>query len=249
MAPVTSRSPQGLVASPRPTERYSRHMPKRRGRAPRGVSLAGVVVVLGALAVSASGASARLSAPTSLTGAYQLYCPDPVETPIVLHVRAKAVISPANPALGNQFHVSKFQTDVTFPQGIASALAAMSPITGKVTGTVLFVGAVPARRAVAESFIAIIPTSVPATGFQFWVPARAASLGTFTARANTLAVVEASRFKLTLTVGHGAQAETRILACTAFANATQDFAPAQPWVGTKEPPPSDAITPVIALGR
>ena len=142
MAPVTSRSPQGLVASPCPTERYSRHMPKRRGRAPRGVSLAGVVVVLGALAVSASGASARLSAPTSPTGAYQLYCPDPVETPIVLHVRAKAVISPANPALGNQFHVSKFQTDVTFPQGIASALAAMSPITGKVTGT-----ACPARGA------------------------------------------------------------------------------------------------------
>ena len=49
-------------------------------------------------------------------------------------------------------------------------------------------------------------------------------------------------------VGKGTQAETRVLTCEAFANNTRDFEPAQPWVGTKEPPLAEAITPVIALG-
>jgi hypothetical protein len=184
-----------------------------------------------------------------LTGEYQLYCPDPVETPIVLHVRAKVSIVPIKPAPNRHFLVSGFQTEVTFPQGLASALAQMSPITGKVTGAVLVVGASPQSRAVAESFIATIPASVPATGFNFFVPARSATLGTFSASAKAIAVEEASKFRLTLTVGRGAQAETRVLACVAFANDTRDFEPAQPWVGTKEPPLTDSITPVIALER
>ena len=210
---------------------------------------AGALLVLGALAVSASGATAPISVPRALTGTYQLYCPDPVETPIVLHVRARAAISPANPAPGCHFVVSGFQTEVTFPQGAASALTQMSPITGKVTGTVRLVGAIPDSRAVAESFVATIPASVPAAGFNFWVPARAVGLGIFTAASKAIAVEEESGFALTLEVGQGGQAQTRVLACRAFANATPDFVPAQPWVGTKEPPLADAITPVIALGR
>jgi hypothetical protein len=90
---------------------------------------------------------------------------------------------------------------------------------------------------------------VPAAGFNFWVPARAVGLGTFTAASKAIAVEEASGFALTLEVGQGGQAQTRVLACRTFANATPDFVPAQPWVGTKEPPLADAITPVIALGR
>ncbi len=211
--------------------------------------LAGTFLVPGALVVPTSAATAHLSVPDALTGTYQLYCPDPVETPIVLHVRARATISPADPGPGGRFQVSGFQTEVNFPQGVASALAQMSPITGKVTGTVLLVGATPRTRAVAESFVAIVPASVPAAGFNFWVPARAANLGTFVASTEAIAVEEESRFRLTLEVGKGANAQTRVLACTAFANATKDFEPAQPWVGTKEPPLADAITPVIALAR
>jgi hypothetical protein len=163
-------------------------MPRRRRTgAPGGASFAGTLLVLGALAVSASGATTPISVPRALTGTYQLYCPDPVETPIVLHVRARAAISPANPAPGRHFVVSGFQTEVTFPQGVASALAQMSPITGKVTGTVRLVGAIPDSRAVAESLVATIPASVPAAGFNFWVPARAVGLGTFTA-ASKLAI-------------------------------------------------------------
>ena len=225
-------------------------MPRRRRTgAPAGASFAGTLLVLGALAVSASGATAPISVPRALTGTYQLYCPDPVETPIVLHVRARAAISPAKPAPGRHFLVSGFQTEVTFPQGVASALTQMSPITGKVTGTVRLVGAIPDSRAVAESFVATIPASVPAAGFNFWVPARAVGLGIFTAASKAIAVEEESGFALTLEVGQRGQAQTRVLACRAFANATPDFVPAQPWVGTKEPPLADAITPVIALGR
>jgi len=222
---------------------------RRRAGASVGASLVGTLLVLGSLAASVSGAATPMSVPKTLTGTYQLYCPDPVETPIVLHVRTRAVISPVKPAQGSHFQVAGFQTEVTFPQGLASALSQMSPITGKVAGTVLLVGAAPSKHAVAESFVAIIPASLPAAGFNFWVPGRAVSLGVFTATAKALVVEEASRFQLTLEVGKGSQAETRVLACTAFANATQDFVRSQPWVGTKEPPPADAIIPVIALGR
>ena len=195
-------------------------MPRRRHTGVRaGACLFRTLLVLGAIAVSTSAATAPMSVPRAPTGTYQLYCPDPVETPIVLHVRAKATISPDDPALGSHFLVSGFQTKVTFPQGVASALAQMSPITGNVKGTVLLVGATPYRRAVRESFVASIPASVPTAGFNFWVPARAVSLGTFTASSEAIAVEEASRFQLTLEVG------------------------------TKEPPLADAITPGIALGR
>jgi hypothetical protein len=211
--------------------------------------LTGTLLVVAPLAVLASATDAATPKHMTLTGTYQLYCPDPVETPIVLHVTATARISPSNPAPRHRFLVSGFQTRVTFPPGVASALAQMSPITGSVTGTVLMAGASPHSRAVAESFVARIPASVPAAGFNFWVPAPSATLGTFTASNKAIAVEEASRFRLTLTVGKGSAAQTRVLACTAFTNATPDFEPAQPWVGTKEPPPADAITPVIAIGR
>ena len=225
-------------------------MPRRRRAGVLAATfIPGTLVVVGALAVSGSGATSPRSVPRVLTGAYQLYCPDPVETPIVLHVRAKATISPDAPAQGHRFEVSGFQTEVTFPQGIASALAQMSPIKGNVRGTVRLVGASPTTQPVAEPFVANIPAAVPAAGFNFWVPARPVSLGAFTANTQSLAVEEASRFRLTLEVGQGSQAQTRILACTAFANDTRDFQPSQPWVGTKEPPFADAITPVIALGR
>ncbi len=225
-------------------------MPRRRRTGAAAVAcLLGALSMPGALGLSTSSATVPMTVPRALTGPYQLYCPDPVETPIVLHVRARATILPAEPVPGRHFLVSGFQAEVTFPQGVASALAQMSPITGNVRGTVLLVGATPARRTVAESFVARIPASVPAAGFNFWVPPRAVSLGSFTAASGAIAVQEASSFRLTLQVGEGDLAQTRVLGCTAFANNTADFEPTQPWVGTKEPPLADAITPVIALGR
>jgi hypothetical protein len=125
----------------------------------------------------------------------------------------------------------------------------MSPISGNVKGTVLLMGAAPRSRSVAESFVATVPASVPATGFKFWVPARAAQLGTFSATSPAITVEEASRFVLALEVGRGSQAQTRVLTCTAFVNTTPDFERATPWVGTKEPPLTDAITPVIARAQ
>jgi hypothetical protein len=217
----------------------------------RRAGTAAALLCAALLAVGAPAVAGAAAAPlaTTLTGTYQLYCPDPVETPIVLHVRATAAMSPAAPAPGRHFLVSGFQTEVTFPQALAPALAKMSPITGNVRGTVLLVGATPARHPVAEPFVAAVPTSVPPGGFHFLVPTHPASLGDFTATSASTIVEEASRFQLTLVVGSGAQADKRVLACTAFANGTADFEPSQPWVGTKEPPISDAITPVIAVGR
>ena len=179
-------------------------MTRRRGSGVRGVTgFVGALVVLGILGVLASSTIAAEAKVPVLTGAYQLYCPDPVETPIVMHVRATARVSPSGPAMGHRFFVSGFQTEVTFPSALASALAKMSPITGKVTGTVLLFGASPHRRAVAESFVATIPASVPGTGFNLEVPSRGANLGIFKATSKAIRVEEASQFRLSLTVGKG----------------------------------------------
>jgi hypothetical protein len=96
---------------------------RRRSHAPAALRLPVTVLALGALAVPASAVADATPAPKALTGPYQLYCPDPVETPIVLHVRATANILPAAPAPGHHFLVAGFQTEVTFPAGVASALA------------------------------------------------------------------------------------------------------------------------------
>ena len=213
------------------------------------VCLVAISLALVILAVPSSSASARSSERSTLTGEYQLYCPDPVETPIVLHVKAKVAMAPLKPASKHDFVLSGFQTEVTFPQGVASALAQMSPIKGSVTGTVLVIGGLPRSRPFAEFFVANIPRSVPAQGYNFFVPSRGAALGLFAATSKAITVEEASQFRLTLTVGSGKRAQTRILACTAFANATRDSQTTAAWVGTKEPPLADAIKPVIALGR
>ena len=125
-------------------------------------------------------------------------CPDAA---LAVRPPGPALPGRSSPAPGRHFLVSGFQTEVTFPQGVASALTQMSPITGKVTGTVRLVGAIPDSRAVAESFVATIPASVPAAGFNFWVPARAVGLGIFTAASKAIAVEEESGFALTLEVG------------------------------------------------
>ena len=86
-------------------------------------------------------------------------CPDAA---LAVRPPGPALPGRSSPAPGRHFLVSGFQTEVTFPQGVASAVAQMSPITGKVTATVRLVGAIPDSRAVAESFVATIPASVPA---------------------------------------------------------------------------------------
>ena len=82
------------------------------------------------------------------------------------------------------------------------------------------------------------------------MPARAVSLGSFTATSGAIAVEEASGFRLTLQVGEGDLSRNfRVLGLHGFRQQHGELEPTQPWVGTREPPPADAITPVIALGR
>ena len=131
-----------------------------------------------ALFSPASFATGRIAKTLAVTGEYQLYCPDPVETPIVLHVRAVATIAPAAPHPKGQFAVSGFKTEVTFPQGVASALAQMSPIWGSVTGTVLLVGANPHAETRGRVVRRRHPGQGSAAGFNFWVPKAGANLGT-----------------------------------------------------------------------
>jgi len=222
----------------------------RRIDVPVLVALVGATIAIACVPISRSRAWG-ITAPVTkgLTGAYQLYCPDPVETPIVLHARTTATVTPSDPPLGHEFSVSGFRTEVVFPHGVVSALHQMSPIRGSVIGTLVVTGAHPARRKIDEAFVATVPAALPGA-FNLWVPSHAASFGTYTATSATALVVEAaSHFTLTLTVGMGSQSQTRVLQCTAFANNTPDFEQAQPWVGTQEPPQADSIMPVLAMSR
>ena len=238
-----------VARAPWPQDAAGREPPSSlRRRCPGALALACLPLAALALGAPASPAGATTPTPRVLTGSYQLYCPDPVETPIVLRMRTTATLAPPHPAPGGRFVVSGFQTKVNFPQGLASALSQMSPITGSVKATILLVGANPGSLAVVEPFVASVPRSLPAQGFAFFVPGNPATLGTFTASSAPVAVEEGSSFRLTLKVGQGKGAETRVLGCRAFPNATADTKQGQPWLGTGEPPIADAIRPVIALG-
>ena len=175
-------------------------------------------------------------------------CPDAA---LAVRPPGPALPGRSSPAPGRHFLVSGFQTEVTFPKGVASAVAQMSPITGKVTATVRLVGAIPDSRAVAESFVATIPASVPAAGFNFWVPARAVGLGIFTAASKAIAVEEASRFRLTLGIGQrGRGACTKRTVCAQNSRGISRRSPQQgKGSRSKRLPPKTSTASSGGIGR
>jgi hypothetical protein len=214
-------------------------------------ALVGTAAAWGATPLAGASTAAKPTAakPTALTGPYQLYCPATILGAVVLHSLSKATISPQTTAAGRAFRLVGVQVRVTFPQAFASEMSTLGPITGKAVATLKLSGATPSAQAQTAGFDVTFPKPAPPAGVVVGVPAKPSSYGPFTATSGSVVVEMGSSIAMTLAVKPGGKALKVALACTAFPDGTADFNPAMPWEGTKEPPLSKAISPVIALSK
>lgn len=184
----------------------------------------------------------------SLTGAYQLYCPNaPVLGDVVLNgVTTTASLSPANPNSDTSFQVTNYQSTVTLPAALATEASAVSTsLTGSAQGQLDLSDATPTTMSTGTLDFSADLSNIPSTGVPMYVPSTPGTLGPFTAGSGgDIVVEEDSSLSLTLVV-----AGTPLsLTCTAFPNNTPDFDTSNGYAGTGEPPMSEAIDPIIAVG-
>ncbi len=160
------------------------------------------------------------------------------------NVVTNAGIGPAVPKAGHSFWITGFQITMTLPQGLATGLAGLSPISGDVTGTAVMTGAAPADAPIKGlRFSVNIKKPVPAPGIRFKLPANPTAIGPCIASSSEVTVRQSADATLTRAV----KSSHLALHCTAFPNNTPDSNPKYPWAGKGKPPLSKAISPVIAL--
>ena len=189
--------------------------------------------VVSMMAVTASPAFAD-------TQAYELYCPGtPVGNIVLNDVVTKGTVTPATPAAGQQFNLTGFQTNVSLPNSIASAAAALgnSAITGTAGIKVDATGATPAS--VPSPTVQIntpIPSPVPPTGLALVLPATPGTVGPFTASGGAISLTIDPSVSLTVNVSGSALN----LTCTPYPNNTA------PSGITSSTPTAAKASPVIA---
>jgi hypothetical protein len=215
--------------------------------APRRVAAAGFAfVVLGTAILISVAAQSVASAqggspPTTLTGAYELYCPGtPVGNIALNDATTSATLSPAAPSAGQSFTVTGYQTMVNLPASLASAAAAVSPtLSGSATTQIDASGATPATTAQGPLTFSVTPPSpVPTGGVPLTLPSTPATISGFTATSSDITIQEDSAASLSLTVAGSALA----LTCTAYPNDT-----VTPSGITTTTPTAAPIAPVIAV--
>ena len=199
-----------------------------------------VAGIVGAGAGVVSMMAATASPAFADTQAYELYCPGtPVGNIVLNDVVTKGTITPATPAAGQQFNVTNFQSDVSLPNSIASAAAALgnSAITGTAGIKVDATGATPAQ--VASPTVQIntpIPSPVPATGLALVLPTTPGTVGPFTASGGAISLTIDPTVSLTVNVSGSALN----LTCTPYPNNTA------PSGITSSTPTAAKAAPVIA---
>jgi hypothetical protein len=180
---------------------------------------------------------------TTLTGAYELYCPGtPVGNIALNDAMTTATLSPAAPTAGQSFSITGYQTMVNLPASLATAAAALSPgqpLTGSATTQILASGATPASTPEGPTnFSAPLPTPIPADGVSLSVPTTPATVPGFTATSANITIQEGSSASLSLIVSGAPLA----LTCTAYPNDTV------PTSGiTTVTPTAASIAPIIAV--
>ncbi|MDR3649409.1 MAG: hypothetical protein P4L20_09990 [Acidimicrobiales bacterium] len=178
---------------------------------------------------------------TTLTGAYELYCPGtPVGNVVLNDAMTSATLSPSAPTAGQSFTITGYQTMVNLPESLASAAAAVQPdLTGSATAQIDASGATPATMPEGPlNFDVPIPSPVPADGVTLSLPSTASTVSGFTATSNKITIQEDASATLTLTVS-GAPLS---LTCTAYPNDT-----VTPSGITTTTPTASSIAPVIAV--
>ena len=214
--------------------------------APKGAPVAPVIASAGAstpTTTSSSPTTTSTSPPQSLTGAYELYCPNtPVGSIVLNDAMTSATLSPADPSAGQSFSLTGYQTVVNLPAALATAAAAVSPgqpLAGSATVQIDASGATPAQTPEGPlDFSVPFPTPIPASGVSLSLPSSAATVSGFTATSSDVTIQEDSSASLSLNVAGSALA----LTCTAFPN--DSLTPSGITTGV---PSSSPIAPVIAL--
>ncbi len=172
----------------------------------------GVVMVLASLVHNAGTPAFAGSSP------YELYCPGtPVGNIALNDVTTTGSITPAAPAVGDQFNLTGFQTTVALPSSIAAAAAALgnSAIAGSAALKVDATGATPAAVAAPPiSIDAPIPSPVPAAGLVLTLPSTPATVGPFTASGGTITLTVDPAVSLVLVVS----GSNLSLTCTPYPN-------------------------------
>jgi len=208
--------------------------------------MARVLVGAGGMALLVLGAVIEFSVNTQTSASalaasapYELYCPGtPVGSVVLNDVTTSATISPAAPAPGQQFTLLGYQTAVSLPSSLVSAVAALQPdLEGSATAQVDVTGATPATSAVGPlNFDVPIPSPVPDGGLSLTLPSALRSVGPFTAMSSDIAIQEDGRVGLVLT----ASDNSVDLTCTAYPNNS-----ITPSGVTTSPPSASPVAPLI----
>lgn len=176
---------------------------------------------------------------------YELYCPGtPVGSIVLNNVSSTGSLSPANPAAGDQFNLTDYQSQVPLPANIVNAASALGNVSimGSATATIDALGATPASVSSGTmSFNVPIPTPVPPSGLTLTVPSPGATVGPFTASGGTITLSESPQIQLSIMVSGSALN----LSCTAYpdnsapsgiATTIPTGSPISPVVVTTSPP-------------
>jgi hypothetical protein len=171
---------------------------------------------------------------------YELYCPGtPVGNIVLNDVVTSGTISPPNPAPGETFQITDYQTTLELPQSITAAAQALgnSDISGTWTSQIDISGASPPSASPGTAtFDVPIPSPIPPQGLELAFPNPAKTVGPFTASEPELSITQDKRATLTLEVS----GSTLALNCLAYKNNSE---------GTgivSSGPSSKPIFPVIA---
>ncbi|HYA67476.1 MAG TPA: hypothetical protein VED63_01975 [Acidimicrobiales bacterium] len=178
--------------------------------------------------------------PPGATGPYELFCPGtPVGDVALNDINTAGTITPADPAPGEQFNLTGYQTTLTIPASIASAAAALgnTALIGTATGSVDAIGATPAQISTGSmDFDVALPSPIPEGGVTLTVPSTVGTVGPFNASGGTITIAEDASIQLVLVISGAGLT----LDCSAYAN---DAAPT--GIVTSFPPGSP-MSPVIA---
>ena len=197
--------------------------------------------------------------PQGQSGPYELYCPGTPVGDIALNdVVSSASLSPPDPAPGQQFDVTGYQTTVRLPAEIVTATAALGnpSIEGEASGLLDAGGATPASISTGTlAFNVPIPAEVPGNGLALALPPTPSTIGPFTATASPVTISQDSHVELSIVVSGseldlGCQAYPDDSVATGIVSGPPDAVPEAPVIvtGAVPPPPTSAPTPTTSAG-
>ena len=179
--------------------------------------------------------------PSPLTGAYELYCPHtPVGDLVFNDVTTSATISPATLSAGDQFQVTRYQTDIPIPPGAVSAAAGLGngAFDGLAASYVDAYGTTSSQLPTGSmGFDVQIPNPIPSTALPLDIPSSATSVGPFTALGGPVTIAQDQSMLVVAELSNKAFT----MSCTAYPN---DSIAASGSTAT--PPAAAPIRPVIA---